>query len=127
MGEEALEAAISKAVAGGRLGDVCHAIESAAIEGGFSVVRDFVGHGVGRSLHEDPQIPNFGAAGKGPKLKVGMTLAIEPMINMGSYEVEVLKDGWTVRTMDRKPSVHFEHTIAIRQGPAEVLTCVKKK
>ncbi|HBA83571.1 MAG TPA: type I methionyl aminopeptidase [Verrucomicrobia bacterium] len=126
-GEEALSAAILKAVTGARLGDVCHAIESTAIAAGFSVVRDFVGHGVGRKMHEDPQIPNFGVPGTGPKLKTGMTLAIEPMINMGTSEVDVMPDGWTVRTKDRKPSVHFEHTIAVQEGSAEILTCVKKK
>ena len=95
---------------------------------GFGVVRDYCGHGVGRKLHEEPQIPNFGTPGKGPELKPGMTLAIEPMINMGMFEVAVMGDGWTVLTRDRKPSVHFEHSVAIREeGPAEVLTCAKKK
>jgi methionyl aminopeptidase len=126
-GEEALAAAISKAVAGARLGDVCHAIESVAVAAGFSVVRDYVGHGVGRKMHEDPQIPNFGVPGKGPKLKKGMTLAIEPMINMGTSEVVTMPDGWTVRTRDGRPSVHVEHTIAVQEGAAEILTCVKKK
>lgn len=121
-GRRALEAAIGKAVAGGRLSDISHAIETIAREAGYSVVRDFVGHGVGRSMHEDPQIPNFGPPGRGPRLKPGMTLALEPMINRGGYEVEVLADGWTVRTRDRSPSVHFEHTIAIGEGAAEVLT-----
>jgi methionyl aminopeptidase len=94
----------------------------------YSVVRDFVGHGVGRSMHEDPQIPNYGVPGRGPKLRPGMTLALEPMINMGTFEVEVMADGWTVLTRDRQPSVHFEHTVAVREeGPAEVLTCTKRK
>ncbi len=127
VGQKALDAAIAVAVAGVRLGDVSHIIEQTSEEAGFSVVRDFVGHGVGRKLHEEPQIPNFGKPGRGPKLKAGMTLAFEPMINLGGYEVEVMPDGWTVRTRDRKPSVHFEHTIAVQDGPAEVLTCLKKK
>jgi methionyl aminopeptidase len=127
-GQRALEAAIAKAVAGGRLSDVSHAIETTATDAGYSVVRDFVGHGVGRSMHEDPQIPNFGVPGRGPKLKPGMTLALEPMINMGVFEVDVMADGWTVLTRDRLPSVHFEHTVAVREeGSAEVLTCMKRK
>lgn len=127
-GRKALDAAISNAVAGARLSDVSYAIESVATDAGFSVVRDFVGHGVGRSMHEDPQIPNYGPPGKGPKLKPGMTLALEPMINMGMYEVDVMSDGWTVLTRDRLPSVHFEHSVAVlEEGPAEVLTCVKMK
>lgn len=120
--ERALSAAIAAARAGRHLSDMSHAIESEALRAGFSVVRQFVGHGVGRRMHEDPQIPNFGPAGRGPKLKPGMTLAIEPMINMGGPEVETLADGWTVVTKDRKPSAHFEHTIAVGSGPAEVLT-----
>ena len=127
-GQRALDVAVEAAVAGARLSDVSHAIETVAVDAGYSVVRDFVGHGVGRSMHEDPQIPNYGPRGKGPKLKPGMTLAIEPMINMGMFEVDVMGDGWTVLTRDRKPSVHFEHSVAIREeGPAEVLTCAKKK
>lgn len=127
-GQKALEAGISKAVAEARLSDVSHAIETVATDAGYSVVRDFVGHGVGRSMHEDPQIPNYGVPGKGPKLKPGMTLAIEPMINMGVSDVDVMADGWTVLTRDRRPSVHFEHSIAVREeGPAEVLTCMKRK
>lgn len=127
VGERALEAAVAAAVAGARLSDVSHAIESVAKAAGFSVVRDFVGHGIGREMHEEPQVPNFGPPGRGPKLKSGMTLAFEPMINMGRSDVEVLADGWTVVTRDRRPSVHFEHTIAVGDGPAEILTCAKKK
>jgi methionyl aminopeptidase len=127
-GQKALDVAIARAVAGARLSDVSHAIETVATDVGYSVVRDFVGHGVGRSMHEDPQIPNYGVPGRGPKLKPGMTLALEPMINMGTFEVDVLADGWTVLTRDRLPSVHFEHTVAVREeGPAEVLTCMKRK
>ena len=126
VAEESLEAGISKAVAGGRLSDISHAIETVVMQAGFTVVRDFVGHGIGRSMHEEPQIPNFGPPGKGPKLKEGMTLAIEPMVNMGVAAVEVMADGWTVLTKDRKPSAHCEHTVAVHDGMAEILTCVKK-
>jgi methionyl aminopeptidase len=120
--EKALEAAIAKAVHGGRLSDISHAVESVVTGARFSVVRDFVGHGIGRSMHEEPQIPNYGAPGRGPKLKTGMTLAIEPMVNMGRAEVDVLPDGWTVLTRDRKPSAHVEHTVAVTNGCAEILT-----
>jgi methionyl aminopeptidase len=120
--EQALAAGIAKAQAGRRLSDISHAIEETARGAGFSVVREFVGHGIGRQMHEEPQIPNFGAAGSGPVLKPGMTLALEPMINMGEAGVEVQEDGWTVLTRDRKPSAHVEHTIAVRNGRAEILT-----
>ena len=120
--EAALVAGIAQARAGNRLGDVSHAVESVAVGAGFSVVRDFVGHGIGRKMHEDPQIPNFGSPGRGPKLKVGMTLAIEPMVNMGVAAVKVLPDGWTVRTVDGKPSAHVEHTVAIGEDGPEILT-----
>lgn len=120
--QNALEAGMAAARAGNRLSDISHAVETVAVGAGCSVVRDFVGHGIGRKMHEDPQIPNFGPPGQGPKLKAGMTFAIEPMINMGRADVEVLEDGWTVVTKDRKPSAHFEHTVAIGDGPAEILT-----
>lgn len=120
--ERALAVGIAKAVAGGRLSDISHAIEETALASGFQVVRNFVGHGVGRKMHEDPQIPNYGPAGCGPKLRQGMTLAIEPMVNMGVSEVEVMADGWTVLTADRKPSAHFEHTVAIGPDGPEILT-----
>lgn len=123
VGRRALQEAIRAAQAGAHLSDVSHAVETTAEKAGFSVVRDFVGHGIGRSMHEDPQIPNYGPPGQGPVLKPGMTLAIEPMINMGTGEVQVLGDGWTVVTKDRKPSVHFEHTIAVGPDGAEILTC----
>lgn len=126
-GREALAAGIGMARAGARLSDISHAIECTAQQAGFSVVRDFVGHGVGRSMHEDPQIPNYGKPGRGPVLKPGMTLALEPMINLGQAAVEVAGDGWTVRTKDRQPSAHFEHTVLICEGAAEILTCVEKK
>jgi len=119
-----LESAIPFAVAGRRLGDLSHHIESEAVRQGFGVVREFVGHGVGRKLHEEPQIPNYGRRGSGPKLKAGMTLAIEPMINLGGEGVRVLGDGWTVVTSDGKPSSHFEHTILVTENEPEVLTCL---
>ena len=125
--EQALKAAIGKAVAGGRLSDISHAVEQVAAQAGFGVVRDFVGHGIGRQMHEDPQIPNFGKPGRGPKLRAGMTFALEPMINLGSQEVEVLADGWTVLTKDRKPSAHFEHTVAVGVEQAEILTIAENE
>jgi methionyl aminopeptidase len=105
-----------------RLSDVSHAIQQYAESAGFSVVRDYVGHGVGKEMHESPQIPNFGKAGKGPRLVEGMVLAIEPMINAGTYNVKVLGNDWTVVTVDGKPSAHYEHTIAITDGEPELLT-----
>ncbi|MBN1558178.1 MAG: type I methionyl aminopeptidase [Lentisphaerae bacterium] len=118
----ALEAGIGAARARGRLSDVSHAVERTAVDAGLSVVREFVGHGIGRSMHEDPQIPNFGPPGRGPRLKPGMTLALEPMVNMGGAEVEIQPDGWTVVTRDGRPSAHFEHTVAVCDGDAEILT-----
>ncbi len=114
--------AINKAREGNRLGDVSHAVQSFVEGEGFSVVRDFVGHGIGTQMHEEPQIPNFGSPHKGPLLKSGMVLAIEPMINCGTYKVVVDRDGWTVRTKDRKNSAHFEHTIAITENGPDILT-----
>ncbi|MEI8121378.1 MAG: type I methionyl aminopeptidase [bacterium] len=122
--EQALVAGVAMARDGKRLGDLSHAIEEVAVRAGFSVVRDFVGHGIGRKMHEDPQIPNFGTPGRGPKLKVGMTLAIEPMVNLGGSAVNVLPDGWTVRTADGKPSAHFEHTVVIGEDGPEIVTAV---
>lgn len=119
---QALLLGVAQAVPGNRLSDISHAVEQAAVAAGFSVVRDFVGHGIGRSMHEEPQIPNYGPPGRGPKLRAGMTLAIEPMLNLGGPEVEVLADGWTVLTKDRKVSVHVEHTVAIQEGSPEILT-----
>src|SRR6185369_13044880 len=107
--EETLDLAIRHAQGGRRLGDLCAAIEDEVIANGYTVVREFVGHGVGRRLHEEPQVPNYGRPGTGPKLKPGMTLAIEPMVNMGTGAVKILKDGWTVVTADSRPSAHFEH------------------
>lgn len=120
--ECALRAGIQKACAGARLSDVSNAIQTTAEAAGFSVVREFVGHGIGRNMHEDPQIPNFGERGRGPKLRPGMTLALEPMLNQGEPGVEIQEDGWTVLTRDRKASAHFEHTIAVCNGAAEILT-----
>ena len=120
--ENALERAIRIAREGTRLGDICAEIEDEAQRNHFSVVREFVGHGVGRKLHEEPQIPNYGKRGSGPRLKAGMTLAIEPMINLGTAAVRLLDDGWTVRTADGLPSAHFEHTVLITREKPEILT-----
>lgn len=120
--EEALFEGIAQAKVGNRLSDISHAVQQRAEERGFSVVRDFVGHGIGRKMHEAPQIPNFGPPGRGPRLKTGMTLAIEPMVNMGSYHVQILNDNWTVVTRDNKWSAHFEHTIAITDEGPVILT-----
>ncbi|SDF50897.1 type I methionyl aminopeptidase [Sporolituus thermophilus] len=120
--EEALYKGIEQAVVGNRLSDISHAIQKHAEAHGYGVVRDYVGHGIGRNMHEDPQIPNYGPPGRGPRLKAGMTLAIEPMVNMGTHEVKALDDGWTVVTLDRKPSAHFEHTVAILPDGPEILT-----
>ena len=107
---------------GHRVSDISHAIQTYVESNGFSVVRSFVGHGVGAQLHEEPEVPNFGAAGRGPRMLPGMTLAIEPMVNEGGYEVRVLKDGWTVKTTDGKLSAHYENTVLITDGEPEILT-----
>ena len=120
--ENALARAIGVAYEGRRVGDICAEIEDEARRFGFSVVREFVGHGVGRKMHEEPQIPNYGKRCRGPKLKAGMTLAIEPMINIGVSDVRLLEDGWTVRTADGLPSAHFEHTVLVTKGEPEILT-----
>ena len=122
--EECLELAIEQCRAGKHLGDIGWAVQSHAEEHGYSVVRDYVGHGIGRRMHEDPQIPNYGKPGKGPKIKKGYVFAVEPMVNMGSYYTKTLKDGWTVVTVDGLPSAHAEHTIAITEDGPEVLTRV---
>ncbi len=119
---ESLYVGIQKAVAGGRVGDIGAAIAKYCEERGFSVVREFVGHGVGQSLHEDPSVPNFGTPGRGVRLLPGMTIAIEPMINMGKAGVKTLPDGWTVKTRDGKLSAHFEHTVAITPSGPKILT-----
>jgi methionyl aminopeptidase len=120
--EAALEKGIEKAQVGNRLYDISWAIQSCAESEAFSVVRDYVGHGIGKNLHEDPQVPNFGKPGSGPRLRDGMVIAIEPMVNAGTYEVELRKDGWTVATADGRLSAHFEHTVAIRDSGPDVLT-----
>ncbi len=120
--KSALSVALQHALSGKRLGDLCSSIEQSVVSHSFSVVREFVGHGVGRKLHEEPQIPNFGKPGEGPKLKPGMTLAIEPMVNVGRAGVRILGDGWTVVTEDGQLSAHFEHTVLITKGEPEVLT-----
>ncbi len=119
----ALDSGVKKALAGNRLHDISHAIQVRAEAAGFSVVRNFVGHGIGRDLHEEPQIPNFGRPGSGPELKPGMVLALEPMVNAGSWEVKVEKDNWTAVTSDKKLSAHFEHTVLITYDGPEILTC----
>lgn len=120
--EESLNAAIQKAVVGNRLSDISHAVQRYVEGRGFSVVRDYVGHGIGRTMHEPPQVPNYGPPGKGPRLNHGLTLALEPMVNAGTYEVVEKDDHWTVVTRDGRRSAHFEHTIAVtREGPV-VLT-----
>lgn len=120
--EDALHVAIDWARDGEMLGDLCHSVESYVRRFGFSVVRDFVGHGVGRKLHEEPQVPNYGTKGARPRLRAGMTLAIEPMINLGGEKTRTLEDGWTVVTADHKPSAHYEHVVLVTHGEPEVLT-----
>ena len=120
--EASLYAAIDQAVVGGRLFDISYAVQHMCEAEGYGVVRDFVGHGIGKAMHEDPQLPNFGTPGKGPRLKAGMVLAIEPMINAGTADVKVLEDGWTAITTDRSVSAHFEHTVAITKDGPRILT-----
>jgi methionyl aminopeptidase len=121
--KESLYKGIEKAIAGNRIGDIGHAIqEHTEKKHGYGVVRELVGHGLGRQMHEDPQVPNYGKRGDGRKLKEGLVLAIEPMINMGTKDVYTEKDGWTVRTKDGKPSVHFEHDVAVRKNKGDILS-----
>ena len=110
------------ATSGNRVQDISHAIQTYVESNGFSVVRSFVGHGVGRHLHEDPEVPNFGRPGRGARLVRGMTIAVEPMVNVGTEEVRILKDGWTVKTADGKLSAHYENTVLITDGEPEILT-----
>lgn len=124
--QQALAAGIAAARPGARVGDISYAVQSTVEAQGFSVVREFVGHGVGRQMHEEPQIPNFGKRGTGLRLRPGLTLAIEPMINAGTAEVKMLSDGWTVVTADGAPSAHFEHTVLVTEGEPEILTWPKK-
>ena len=120
--KESLDRAVEQAVEGNRIGDIAYAVQSYVEAEGFSVVRDLVGHAVGRELHEDPQVPNYGKAGKGAVLKEGMTLAIEPMVNAGTFKVVTAADRWTIVTYDGKPSAHFEYTVVVGKHKAEVLT-----
>jgi methionyl aminopeptidase len=120
--KKSLYKGIDQASDGLRMGDIGYAIQSYVEEKGYTVVRELVGHGVGRDLHEGPEVPNYGKRGKGIRLKEGMVLAIEPMINLGSKTVMLERDGWTIRTTDKKPSAHFEHTVVVRKGKAEILT-----
>jgi len=122
--EKALYIGIDMAKVGNRLFDISYAIQEWVEKHGFSVVRDFVGHGIGKNLHEDPQIPNFGSPHQGPRLEKGMVFALEPMVNEGTYEVRILQDGWTVVTADGKRSAHFEHTVAILNGGAQILSAL---
>jgi methionyl aminopeptidase len=122
---ESLHLGIAQAKAGNRIGDVSHAIQSYVEDFGYGVVRELVGHGVGRKLHEEPEVPNYGKRGKGVKIVAGMVFAIEPMINRGTRNVVQERDGWTIRTSDRKPSAHFEHTVAVREEVTEILTTHK--
>lgn len=124
--EESLHIAADHARDGWMLGDLCASVEAHVIQYGYTVVREFVGHGVGRKLHEKPQIPNYGRKGDRPRLKSGMTLAIEPMINMGTAKTRVLSDNWTAITQDRKPSSHFEHVVLVTDGEPEILTYRKR-
>jgi methionyl aminopeptidase len=119
---ESLFQAIAKCRVGNRLGDVCHAVEAHVVPLGYSVVRNFCGHGIGRAMHEDPQVPNYGKPGTGPVLREGWVIAIEPMVNIGRHDVKVLSDGWTVITLDGRPSAHFEHTVAITADGPQILT-----
>jgi methionyl aminopeptidase len=125
--ERSLYEGIAQAVPGNRVVDISRAIQRYVEMNGFSVVREFVGHGVGRSMHEEPQVPNFVDGKSSPKLRPGMTLAIEPMVNAGGAEVEILGDGWTVVTRDGRPSAHFEHTVLVTDGEPEILTCPEKR
>ncbi len=124
--ERSLYEGIAKAIPGNRISDISRAVQAHVESQGFSVVREFVGHGVGRSMHEEPQVPNFVDGGSSPRLRPGMTIAIEPMVNAGRPEVKILKDGWTVVTEDGSLSAHFEHTVLITEGEPEILTCPEK-
>jgi methionyl aminopeptidase len=120
--EQSLYEGINRMFEGNRLSDISYAVQSYVEKNGFSVVRDYVGHGIGQNMHEDPQVPNFGLPGKGPRLKEGMVLAVEPMVNVGSYHVKTLEDNWTVVTADSSLSAHFEHTVAITGNGPQILT-----
>jgi methionyl aminopeptidase len=117
-----LEEGVRAAIAGNRIGDVSYAVQSKAESGGYSVVRELVGHGIGKKMHEPPEVPNFGKKGTGPKMETGLVICIEPMINMGNKETLQMSDGWTIKTADGKPSAHFEYAVAVNKGKADVLT-----
>lgn len=119
---ESLNKGIEQAIHGNKMGDVANAIQTHCEESGYGIVRDLVGHGLGKSLHEDPSVPNYGRKGRGERLRTGMTLAIEPMVTMGSWKTRTLNDGWTVETADRSLAAHFEHNIVVREGKAEILS-----
>ena len=124
--KESLYKGIDQAIVGNRIGDISNAIQSHSEEHGYGVVRELVGHGLGKSLHESPEVPNYGKRGSGLKLKKGLVIAIEPMINMGTKRILQHNDGWTITTVDKKPSAHFEHTIVVREGKAEILSSFKE-
>ncbi len=117
-----LEEGVKSAIAGNRIGDVSNAVQSKAESGGYSVVRELVGHGIGKKMHEPPEVPNFGKKGSGPKMEKGLVICIEPMINLGKKETLQMSDGWTIKTADGKPSAHFEYAVAVNKGKADVLT-----
>jgi methionyl aminopeptidase len=119
---EALYKGIEAAISGNRIGDIAYAVQKHAEDNGYSVVRELVGHGLGKKLHESPEVPNYGKRGRGVKLNEGLVIAIEPMINMGKKEIVQLSDGWTIHTLDKKPSAHFEHTVVVRKGKADILS-----
>ena len=123
--KESLEEGVREAIAGNRVGDISWAVQNKAESGGFSVVRELVGHGLGKRLHEPPEVPNYGKRGTGPKMEKGLVICIEPMINLGRKETVQMRDGWTIKTVDGKPSAHFEYAIAIDRGRADVLTTFK--
>ena len=127
VAEECLRLAIAECRVDKHIGDIGYAVQAHAEAHGYSIVREYVGHGIGRQMHEDPQIPNYGKPGKGPKIKKGYVFAVEPMINLGSHHTKTLKDGWTVVTIDGRPSAHVEHTIAITEEGPEVLTLIKEE
>jgi methionyl aminopeptidase len=117
-----LEEGVKEAISGNRIGDISHAVQTRAESGGFSVVRELVGHGLGKRLHEPPEVPNYGRRGSGPKMAKGLVICIEPMINLGKKETKQMKDGWTIKTVDGKPSAHFEYAVAVNRERADVLT-----
>jgi methionyl aminopeptidase len=123
--KESLEVGVKEAIAGNRIGDVSYAVQAKAESGGYSVVRELVGHGLGKKLHETPEVPNYGKRGTGPKMEKGLVICIEPMINLGRKETIQMRDGWTIKTIDGKPSAHFEYAVAVDKGKADVLTTFK--